>query len=404
MTDVRQLESGLWVESYGSFEEVLHLQSDWDSFVESCEGDIYLTFDWCKVWWEHYGAGRALRLYVYREVESIVGLLPFFFETVWIGPIWLKVAKLVGADYTTSMVNFVIQEEHAQRILRFACEDLVGPCGCDAIVLGPLAENYSSLRQLYGCNWDGGEITIARDHVVSPYTTFPLPHRFEEYVAQLQSGERRKFRKASNLAHRSFAWTHDVVSDISLVKSEFDAFVRMHTEQWGGKGSLGHFQEWPFGVEFNAEMASVQAELGRLRLVRSRADGLVVSYVLCYSFGGRWYARLPARLVGPDWDRFGLGRVGLFTMLELAISEGMREIEGGAGHYAHKIDLGAQEHPLHTLMFVRSGAMCKLRVKLFVFFADMLHFCYYRVWFLKLVPKLPLKRRPLWKLWIRTRL
>ena len=39
--------------------------------------------------------------------------------------------------------------------------------------------------------------------------------------------------------------------------------------------------------------------------------------------------------------------------------------------------------------------------------ADLIHLLYYRVWFLKLAPrlrqKLGLKPRPLWRLWIRSR-
>ncbi len=47
---------------------------------------------------------------------------------------------------------------------------------------------------------------------------------------------------------------------------------------------------------------------------------------------------------------------------------------------------------------------CRLRASLFASLSRLLHLCYYRIWFSRLAPRLPFKRRPLWKLWIRTRL
>lgn len=401
---MRKTESGISVECHDDFEGILTLQPEWDAFVESSASDIYLTFDWCHIWWKHYGASRQLVLYVFREGEALVGLLPLFVEKLWMGPVWLKVAKLVGADSTTSMVNFAIRDEHAREILSFTYADLVQEKSCDGVVFGPLAENYPCLAQVLGSVPDCEHVTLARDRVVSPYTRFPLPEEYSAYIDSLPKRQRTNLKRDMNLIERSFSLTHDMIATGTGVEQEFMKFVEMHTEQWRVEGKQGHFHDWPQAVEFNLAMALRMAELGRLRLIRLLSGESVLSYQLCYSFGGRCFWRLPARLVGAEYDKFAFGRVGLASVIELAIDEGDREVEGGAGHYEYKIKLGAQEHALHVVTVVRNRADCRMRFGIFSCLSELLNLCYYRVWFLKIGPKLPLKRRPLWRLWIRTRL
>ena len=145
------------------------------------------------------------------------------------------------------------------------------------------------------------------------------------------------------------------------------------------------------------------APLGRVRLVRLWANDQVVSYQYCLTFGDRLYWRLPARLVGEQWDRFGMGRLGLVKMIEAAIGEGIHWIEGGPGHYDYKAQLGGQEVPLVSQVIVANSRKSRWRWKLFQKAARLLHLCYYRIWFGRIAPRLPLPRRRLWKIWIRSR-
>jgi CelD/BcsL family acetyltransferase involved in cellulose biosynthesis len=389
---------------FSSFEELSGIQQEWDSFVESVNGDIYLTFDWCRIWWELYGKNRRLKIFMFYRNGKPIGLMPVFVEKLWIGPVWLKVAKMVGSDSTTNMVNPPVEADYVACIFHHVIDDLIAREDCDAVWFGPIGGNQESLHHLRDAIQERTDIMMFRDRVRSPYTTILLPKTFEEYVGSLDKRQRGNLRRDLNLIGRSFQMTQDVIADESTAGFEFEKFIQMHTEQWKAQGKLGHFQDWPLGVQFNTRMVLKQAQRGRLRLLRLLADGKVVSYQLCYAFGDRWHWRLPARLMCSDWDKYGLGRIGLIKEIEMAITEGVREIEAGAGHYDYKIKLGGEEHPLFTFLLVKKQLFCRCRALLFSKLSNILHFCYYRIWFNRLAPKLPFKRQPLWKLWIRTRL
>ena len=101
---------------HSTFDEIEISEQAWDAFVDSVDSDIYLTYSWCRTWWEFYGAGRELRIYIYKYNSNIVGLIPFFYERQWIGPVWLKIAKVVGADFTIAMDNPPVEDNFSKVI------------------------------------------------------------------------------------------------------------------------------------------------------------------------------------------------------------------------------------------------------------------------------------------------
>jgi len=404
-TNSIKTDSAISCEVFTSFELLEGIQKEWDSFVESVKGDIYLTYDWCRIWWEHYGAGRSLHVFVFRIGANLVGLVPFFIERIWLGPIWLRIAKITGADFTICMVNPPVRPEYAEEIFGQIIEYLTCNLNCDAIWFGPVSGVHESIDEFRkACKTLSRSATIIRDTVLSPYTTFTLPNTFKEYLQSLGKLQRSNYKRNINLLHKSFKVNVDVISDELQATAEFGKFIQMHAQQWQAEGKLGHFRDWPLGEEFNTAVAHAQAQRGRLRLVRLFTDNRVASYYLAYMFGDCYYWRLPARLVGPEWDHYALGRIGLTKMIEVAISEHVRRIEAGAGHYDYKIKLGGVERQLYSILVVKNRLTTRLRACLFCKAADLLHLLYYRIWFGRLAHKLPFRRRPLWKIWIRSHL
>ena len=70
------------VEVCSSFNEVSISSSEWDDFVASVDGEIYSTYDWCSIWWKHYGSERQLYIYIFRYEGYVVGIVPLFMEKI----------------------------------------------------------------------------------------------------------------------------------------------------------------------------------------------------------------------------------------------------------------------------------------------------------------------------------
>ena len=91
-------------------------------------------------------------------------------------------------------------------------------------------------------------------------------------------------------------------------------------------------------------------------------------------------------------------------MLESLINEGIQLVEAGPGHYDYKMSSGGEEFALRRLIVTRSSMFTRQKTLLFLLWSDLIDIIYYRIWFLKIAPKISFFKFPLWRTWIRTRL
>ena len=65
------------VEIYNSFSALEPIKREWDRFIEEIGGEIFLTYDWCRIWWKYYGVDRDLGIFVFRHCGEICGIYRF---------------------------------------------------------------------------------------------------------------------------------------------------------------------------------------------------------------------------------------------------------------------------------------------------------------------------------------
>jgi CelD/BcsL family acetyltransferase involved in cellulose biosynthesis len=113
---------------------------------------------------------------------------------------------------------------------------------------------------------------------------------------------------------------------------------------------------------------------------------------------------LPARSTEQDMGRFSLGVLSLMNLLEQMSREGIRRIDSGPAHYDYKIQYGGCESEYRSVLVHSTRSSSSVRVRLFVGLSDLIHLVYYRIWRLRIAPRLLFRRGPLWQTWIRSRI
>ncbi len=126
-------------------------QEEWDLFVEINGGDIFLSYDWCSIWWKYYGSDRKLKIFVFRSDDDLVGIIPLFFETVWLGPVCLKVVKIVGSDSSITTVNVPLMPKFMDEIIRVFADKMEMYGSWDVMCIGPISGMYDKYEQFRDC-------------------------------------------------------------------------------------------------------------------------------------------------------------------------------------------------------------------------------------------------------------
>ena len=234
------------------------------------------------------------------------------------------------------------------------------------------------------------------------HSVYYLPADMETYYGALSHSERKKRRKLESRLKKEYNTRVEVVSDPMLVSEAFEHFAEQHRQQWRAEGRPGHFGAWPHALNFHRTLVRAQGEQGRLRFIRLLADERVIASGYRFAFGDRVHAELTSRDSDPKWDRFSLGPTHALTMHAHAISEGMRRVESGLGHYDWKVRLGAKEHAALTFRIVASGFPSRARLLLFTVMRNCVSVAYHKLWYRRIMPRLPHSLwRPQWRLWLR---
>ncbi len=403
ITTDKDTQNAVQIQVYNNFEQLEAFQQEWDSFVESVSGDIFLTFDWCRIWWKYYGTKRKLKIFIFRNrADTIVGIIPLFFENIWLGPIFVRTVRIVASDSTGDQICVPIHAEYIRRVLHKLFELLL-ESKWDILHLGPIAGLYKDYEDLK----DACEELFAHRYLVvserkGVQTYFQLADNWEKQLAKLKKGERWDIKRSYKTLFPEGNCLVSTVASKDNFEQTFEDFVNMHQSYWQNLGKLGHFGDWPAAQNFHHEVATAQLRHDRLRLLEIKSGARCLGYEYAYKFGEQYFEFLNARSCSKELAKISVGRLVFSEMVKKALNEGIRYIDSMQGKYEHKLRLGGELFPVRSLYIIQNRLSSKIRVSIFRVLAQYLNLCYYRIWFNRIAPKLPFKRKPLWKIWIRS--
>jgi len=391
-TQVRSLRHRI----VNTFEEIRPLRSQWDDLVLRSGGDIYSTFDWCDVWWRHYGHQRSLQIHLFYRQTALIGVVPLFLDRLCLGPLQLYLLRIVGCDHSVTTCGLTVRPEDCTQVVTALVNWIEARFPEAVLHLGPFGGYVSTADSLDAAFASWKHLRLTRD-VHASQMVFDLPPSFDAYLASLPKKKRADLRREE----REFAaagGTCEVIQREDEVAPALDDFINLHQSYWQDEGRLGHFDDWSGSRAFHHELARRQFECGRLMLIALRKDGEMVAGEYCYAFGSRVHWILTAR------RRALSGRVGFCAMVREAVTRGAAQIDGMRGYYEYKKWLGARVVNQQAVAIAPRRAAVQMRYSLFCRAARALDFMYYRLWFSRIVPRFRLNRAPLWNSWIRTRL
>jgi CelD/BcsL family acetyltransferase involved in cellulose biosynthesis len=397
--DITPISGATLCRVFDSFDAIADMREEWDEFVAKVHGPVYMSYDWCRIWWEFYGKGKELAIFLFYGNGSLIGIIPIYVDTFRIGPCRVRVARLVGANIPPKVFDPPIERQWGKPIFDQLLEKVFTEHRVDMLSFGPVSSGYLNDIKM-------GEIKKRNNHCVGKieeksggvYSEFQLPDTFDQYVQSLGKKRRYELRNLKN----KYNVKVEVIRKASELNTEFRTFVEMHTAQWNGQGRPGHFMAWPRAMEFNEALVRAYGEQGNLRLVRITANGITVSYQYAFFIGNSCYWQLTARAIGKEWDQLSLGNTGLGSLIELAVEEGIKRIEGGLGHYEYKQRLGAKEYEARIERVIGARNSNRLKANTLIILFSIIDMIYHKVWYRRVQPRLgKFFRRPMWRFWVR---
>jgi CelD/BcsL family acetyltransferase involved in cellulose biosynthesis len=399
-----QRQLSIEIATYHSFDAIAPMQQEWDNFIEGIGGEIFLTFDWCRVWWKYYGKNRNLLIFVFRKGGTLCGIMPMFSEHIRLGPVAVKVLKLMCTDFTPVAVAIPIQKESMAEVVQcFLAE--IGSNGAqwDIIHLGPICGRYGSLAELIeACSSWSKQGFIIKEGKSEVHTYIKLAGSWEEQLATLSKKNRGEMKRKYDRLIQKGVSLECVDASPDNLPHMFDDFVNTHQSHWNSLGRPGHFGAWPSSYEFHREIAETQLRMGRLRFYQLKLNGNCIGYRYAYKFGDTYYCFLYARTTVEQSEKIDFARIDFGEIVKRGINEKVKWLDLMRGEYLHKLQLGGQIFEIKNIYLYSNRWVGLLKVTIFRALAKVLDISYYKIWRARIAPRVRFKQGPLWQLWIRT--
>jgi len=319
-----------------------------------------------------------------------------------VGKLPVKAVRLVDSDHVLSHFSLPLLSDYIEEVIK-GLADFLRKEKWDILHLGPIAglyEHHVELREALEKSFHGSCSVLEEDGGIQTY--YKLASTWKEQFSGLKKQERKRIRRSyRKINSGGLTLTSELTSAVNL-DEKFREFVHTHQRFWRYMGRGGHFGDWPDSYEFHHEVARVQLERDRLKLLEIRLSDNCYAYKYGYRFGKRHFEVLPGRSQSKSLSHINLGRISFAEQAKNAIQDGVRYIDSMRGRYEYKLKLGGELFRMSNIYVIPKRIFSMIRVMAFRVLARLLNLCYYRIWFLKITPKLPLRPRPLWRIWIRT--
>jgi CelD/BcsL family acetyltransferase involved in cellulose biosynthesis len=379
----------LRISLFDSFLDLEALAHEWDDLASRSNSDLFSTYDWCRIWWKHFGSGRCLRVYAIFDEDQLVAVFPLFWEQMRWGPVAIRVIRLVGTDHGVTTAGCVVDRRYLGAAAASLADELDGDARWDIVHFGELpgySAHYADLAlALRRLGWN-----VEHRADVYPHMVYELSGSFDEFLQTLSASERSNIRRRERRVQEQHTTSVTVAVEEDAPRL-FENFVAQHQSQWTSSGRLGHFGDWPESLDFHHEMVTCQASLGRLLLMALRLDEDVIGYHYNYLFNGRAHLLLSSRTDDPKWDTISPGRLLNCSLIRTAIDAGASLIDALGGYYEHKRRLGAKVLNLQTIALKRPGLLRGMRLRSFTGLTRLMDFVYHRAWYWHLAPAIRLR-------------
>jgi hypothetical protein len=164
----------------------------------------------------------------------------------------------------------------------------------------------------------------------------------------------------------------------------------------------GHFGDWPSSYEFHREVAGIQLDRHRLRLLEIRLDQRCIGYEYMYKLGNTYFWFLNARSdLGKD-SHIDFHRIAFGEKVEKAIKDGVNSIDAMRGYYEYKIVMGGELLPTSNILVFSKNLRSLIRISIFRSLVWLLNVVHFKIWRRRIAPRLGLKPKALRNWWIRT--
>ena len=329
---------GLAVQCLAREESFIALAADWERLHASSEtSSVFNSWLVQHAWWQTYGRGRRLRIFVARDGGEVVGILPLYLERSSVAGIPVQRLRLVGTggDTYPDDLGPVLSPSPWRAAIDALAQAAIDFAEWDVLELTDLEPR---MGQALAGVVRRSRLPFAQGRSQRiPY--IELPSTWQAYLESLSRARRGRLRGLRRRLDRALPWRFFVWEDGSRIGEALERLADLHRRRWLAAGTPSESFATPQYLEFHRRVMAGAMQRGWLRLYCLELAGEVAAMIYAFRFRDRVY--LMQAGFDPRHAHRSPGAVLLGCALEHAIGEGNAVFDFLRGEHAYKDELAS---------------------------------------------------------------
>jgi CelD/BcsL family acetyltransferase involved in cellulose biosynthesis len=345
---------GIAVQCLAREESFDALLADWERLHATSEtSSVFNSWLAQHAWWQVYGHGRRLRLFIARDGGEVVGILPLYLERSSVAGIPVHRLRLVGTGGDTHPDDLgpVLSQRSGRAALDALSQAVFNCAEWDVFELTDLDARMGLHQALAGVVRSRFPFAQGRCQRI-PYVEFPAT--WQAYLESLSGDRRGRLRRLRRRLDRALSWRFFVWEDGSRIGEALERLADLHRRRWLAAGTPSESFASPQYLEFHRRVMAGALQRGWLRLYCLELAGEVAAMIYAFRFRGRVY--LMQAGFDPRHAHRSPGAVLLGCALEHAIGEGNTVFDFLRGEHAYKDELASGERETVFIKYYRNTA------------------------------------------------
>ena len=318
----------------------------WDRLV-TASGVMHpcMSHAWLTAWWDCFGAGNDLRVFVVKSDREWIAAAPMMIcRTKMYGVSVRRLEALFNPHTTRYEFPMMDRSDKVYRMLWRAMSDSRN--ACDAVVFqqfvndSPTLDAFEGLAQQEGWRtgrWMAGE---------SPYLR--LGPDYDALFNRLSPRERYHLRKRHYKLSQFGEVDMEVISTHDGVSAAMKDGLSIEAAAWKGRAGTAMISD-PTVERFYLTLAERAANLGWLRLAFLRVGGKRVAFLYMLDTGGVVYGMKMG--YDPIYHKYSPGNILLTLVLRQLCDLGRKEFDFQGGRERWKL-VWTKESRTHPWLFL----------------------------------------------------
>jgi CelD/BcsL family acetyltransferase involved in cellulose biosynthesis len=321
------------------------------------DGVPFRTPAWLVSWWEHYGAGRELRLLaVYDIAGQLRGLAPWYCEA---SPLHGRTLSFLGSGEVCTDYQAILTSPDDREAVVDALVDYLltsDALAWDLIHLEGVAADEPTVARLVE-RLSGAGLVIDERPGLNTWR-IALEESWESYVESLSKSHRKQVRRVDRRLVETGEAKVRLVRDKADLAHGLNILIQLHQKRRLSLGEPGCFADSRF-EGFVRAAAPRLLEAGMLRLFWFEINDWPVSAEFQIAGGGVTYAYQAG--LDPDALDEEPGRIANIATLKHAIESGQRGFDFLRGDEPYKAHWRAEPRASLELRIVNRNTSAQLR-------------------------------------------